>query len=196
VRGIVVSDLDFLAADLTLHGVAYAPAVQAVVIPQIQGMIGHLALTGILIGIIATVVMDIWAAVAKNFLGLPTASWALVGRWFGHMFKGRFMHKPIANSVEVTNELAIGWIAHYVIGALYGLMYLASVGILKITPSIGSALVFGIVTLAAPWLIMQPCMGAGFFASSAPNRNVVRLVNLSMHTVFGASLYLAWILAR
>ena len=59
-------------------------------------------------------------------------------------------------------------------------------------PTLISALVFGLVTLAAPWLVMQPAMGAGIFASGTPRPGIVRFVNLSMHTVFGISLYLGW----
>ncbi len=44
-----------------------------------------LTIQGVLIGVIATIGMDIWAAIAKYVLRFPTADWAMVGRWFGHM---------------------------------------------------------------------------------------------------------------
>ena len=73
---------------------------------------------GVLIGIIATFGMDIWTAIVKHVFRLPTADWALVGRWFGHMHQGVFFYRP----------------------------------------------------------------------------TVMRLINLSMHLVFGVSLYIAWLL--
>jgi hypothetical protein len=150
---------------------------------------------GVLIGIIATLGMDIWAAIVKHVLRLPTADWSLVGRWFGHMPRGVFVHRPIADSAAISNELAIGWVAHYVTGIVYGLAYLSIVQVLFSSgPTLTSALVFGLVTLAAPWLIMQPSMGAGIFASGTPRPSVMRLINLSMHLVFGMSLYVAWLL--
>jgi hypothetical protein len=150
---------------------------------------------GVLIGIIATLGMDIWAAIVKHVLRLPTANWALVGRWFGHIPRGVFVHRSIADSAAIPNELAIGWVAHYVTGIVYGLAYLSIVQVLfSGGPRLTSALVFGLLTLAAPWLIMQPGMGAGIFASKTPRPNVMRLINLSMHLVFGASLYVAWLL--
>jgi hypothetical protein len=155
------------------------------------------AVNGVLIGIIATIAMDIWAAVAKHGLRLPTANWAMVGRWFGHMPRGVFVHRPIATAAPISNELAIGWVGHYLTGVIYGLTYLLIVQVaLGRTPSLLSGLVFGLVTLVAPWLIMQPAMGAGGFASRTPRPAVTRLVNLSMHTVFGISLYGAWLLIR
>jgi hypothetical protein len=141
--------------------------------------------------------MDIWATIAKHILRLPTADWALVGRWFGHMPRGILAHNPIANSPVIPNELAIGWVAHYCTGLVYGAAYLWIVqSLLSTNPSLTSALVFGLVTLIAPWLIMQPSMGAGIFASKTPHPSLVRLVNLSMHVVFGACLYLAWFLVE
>jgi hypothetical protein len=150
---------------------------------------------GILIGVIATLGMDIWAAFVKHVLRLPTADWALVGRWFGHIPRGVFVHRPIAASAAISNELAIGWIVHYATGIIYGLAYLSITQLVfSSDPTLTSALAFGLVTLAAPWLIMQPGMGAGIFASRTPRPGMMRLINLSMHAVFGVSLYIAWLL--
>jgi Protein of unknown function (DUF2938) len=156
-----------------------------------------LILDGALIGVIATVFLDLWAAIAKHIFGLPTANWAMVGRWFGHMPRGILRHYPISDAPPIRNELALGWIGHYVIGVLYALAYLYLVqALLSREPSFASAFVFGLATLFAPWLIMQPAMGAGVFASRTPHPVVTRLTNLTMHAVFGASLYLGWVLTR
>lgn len=152
---------------------------------------------GVLIGVIATIGMDFWSLVVKHLLGLPTANWAHVGRWFGHMPRGAFVHRPISESAAIPNELAIGWIAHYLTGIVYGVAYVIIVTVLlSREPSLLSALIFGLATLVAPWLIMQPCMGAGAFASQTPKPGVTRLINCSMHVVFGISLYLGWLLLQ
>ena len=67
-----------------------------------------LAIQGVLIGVIATIGMDIWAAIVKFLFRLPTADWAMVGRWFGHMPRGVFVHHPISVSAPIPNELAVG----------------------------------------------------------------------------------------
>lgn len=152
---------------------------------------------GLLIGIIATIGMDIWAAVAKHGLHLPTADWALVGRWFGHLPRGVFFHAAIAGSPKISHELTIGWVAHYCTGMVYGVAYLSIVQlVISTNPSLASALVFGLVTLIAPWLVLQPGMGAGAFASKTPRPGLMRLVNVSMHGVFGTCLYIGWLLTR
>jgi hypothetical protein len=154
-------------------------------------------LQGAVVGVVATICVDIWAVIAKRVLGLPTANWAMVGRWFGHISRGHLIHRPIANSAAIANELAIGWIGHYAIGIFYGLAYLYIVhALLMGEASFISALGFGLATLIAPWLVMQPAMGAGVFASRAPRPAVTRLVNVSMHAVFGAALYLGVIVSR
>jgi hypothetical protein len=43
---------------------------------------------GMLMGLMATASMDVWAAIAKHVFRLPTVDWALIGRWFGHMPRG------------------------------------------------------------------------------------------------------------
>lgn len=151
-------------------------------------------LKGVLIGLVATACLDTWAAIAKHILKLPTADWAMVGRWFGHMPRGVFLHQPISRAAPVRNELTLGWIGHYLIGVLYGTTYVYIVRFaLDGEPSLISGLGFGIATLFAPWLIMQPAMGAGVFASRTPRPAVVRLMNISMHALFGVSLYVAWL---
>jgi len=149
------------------------------------------------IGIIATLAIDIWAFIAKRYLRLPTASWDQVGRWVGHIFRGRLRHEAISKSPPIGNELSIGWAVHYLTGIAYGMAYLFIVQVLlHREPSLLSALAFGLATLVAPWLVMQPAMGAGVFARRTPHPRRTRLVNLSMHAMFGVALYAGWILIR
>jgi hypothetical protein len=64
-------------------------------------------------------------------------------------------------------------------------------------PSIGPALLIGIFSIAAPFLIMQPGMGAGIAASRTPNPPAARFQSLVTHFIFGLGLYAsAWLLHR
>ncbi|MGY3353951.1 hypothetical protein ACVWZK_000614 [Bradyrhizobium sp. GM0.4] len=72
--------------------------------------------------------------------------------------------------------------------AIWGLDWLHS-------PRVGPALIVGIGSVAAPFLIMQPGMGLGIAAHHAPRPNVARLNTLLTHAVFGVGLYVAgWVL--
>jgi len=154
-------------------------------------------LTGILIGIIGTIGTDIWALVVRHGFRLPVADWAMVGRWAAHIPGGRYFHNPISASDPVAHELAIGWCVHYVTGIAYGVAYLVILQwTASGTPTLLSALIFGLATLAAPWIIMQPAFGLGFFASRTPKPWRTRLVNLSMHLVFALAMYAGWNIAK
>ena len=154
-------------------------------------------INGLQIGIVATILMDIAALFARHVLRLPTGDWTMIGRWFGYWFKGVLVHRPITASPPIAHELAIGWAGHYVTGILYGLGYVTVVEYaLDAEPTIGSAVIFGAVTLAAPWLLVQPAMGAGICASRTPHPWLTRATNALMHVVFGASLYVGWCLVQ
>ena len=158
-------------------------------------MITEIIYQGVLIGVIATIAIDLASLIVKHVFRLPTADWAMIGRWVSHIPRGVFIHESIADSEEVKHERLIGWIAHYVTGVVYGLIYLGVVrGLLSADPTLTSALVFALVTLVVPWFIMQPGLGVGVCASKAPRPGVVRSINVSMHVVFGLGLYAGWML--
>ena len=56
-------------------------------------------------------------------------------------------------------------------------------------PTLISALVFAIALLGAPWFIMQPALGLGFFAARTPHPSLTRIINISGHATFGVGLY-------
>ena len=49
-------------------------------------------------------------------------------------------------------------------------------------------LAFGLVTVAAPFLLMQPALGVGIAASKTPNPTAARLRSLMTHAAFGLDL--------
>lgn len=149
------------------------------------------------IGIAATALLDLWALVLNRVFGTPLANWAMVGRWFAYLPRGRFMHDTIADTPPVSNELAIGWIMHYLIGALFAAIVIMIWGLdWARNPTLLPALIVGVVTVGCGWFILQPGMGFGLAASKRPNANQVRLIGLINHVVFGLSLWLAALLMR
>jgi hypothetical protein len=149
-----------------------------------------LVVYGIIIGIAATAVLDAWIALLKRAFDMPSRSWALVGRWVGHFRYGRFVHESIAKAAPIRHELALGWVFHYFVGALYGLLLVAIGGIAWArNPTLLPALIVSLLMLAAPFFLMDPAMGGGFAASKSPNPTAARLRGLMNHTVFGAALY-------
>lgn len=151
-----------------------------------------LLLAGLLIGFGATLTIDLWALFLKRAFSIPSLSYCLVGRWLGHMPAGQFKHANIGAAAPKPRECAVGWIAHYAIGALYALTLLALAPSDWLQrPTLWPALVFGIATVAVPFLVMQPSFGFGIAASKTPNPRQARLKSLATHAVFGAGLYVS-----
>lgn len=145
----------------------------------------------IIIGAGATLVTDIWALLRRPLLGTAMPDYGLVGRWFGHMRHGRFRHEAIGRAAPVAGERLLGWSAHYLIGIVFAalLVLLAGPGWLR-APTLAPALLVGIATVAAPFLLMQPGMGAGLAAARTPAPGKARRQSLMTHAVFGLGLYL------
>jgi hypothetical protein len=147
-------------------------------------------------GVVATAATDFWAIARRRLLGLALPDYGLVGRWLAYMPRGRFQHNPIAKTEAVTGERLLGWSAHYLIGIGYAALPIAIWGLAWMQqPTLLPALTVGVVTVAAPFLLMQPGMGAGIAASRTPRPGPARLQSLIMHAVFGVGLYAGAVLS-
>ena len=144
----------------------------------------------IVIGAGATAFMDLTSLVRAK-LGAPFPDYGLVGRWLAHAAQGRVFHDAIAKSAAVKGETLIGWSAHYAIGVGYAALLVLVFPDWAAAPALAPAMLVGVATVLAPFLIMQPGMGAGVFASRTPDPNTARLRSLITHALFGLGLYAA-----
>ncbi|MDP2226496.1 MAG: DUF2938 domain-containing protein [Moraxellaceae bacterium] len=152
----------------------------------------NILLCTVMIGIGATVTMDIWGVVRERWLGIPRPDYGLVGRWVGHMTHGRFRHPSIKVADAIRGERLLGGAVHYLTGIAFAGLLLAGWGMDWVThPTPEPALLVGIGTVAAPFLLMQPGMGAGLAARRTPNPVAARQQSLVTHGVFGLGLYLS-----
>ena len=145
----------------------------------------------VLVGAGATAVMDIWLMLLK-MSGVQTLNFAYIGRWVGHLFRGRFAHAAIGKSQPIPGERALGWLTHYAVGIAFAGLLVGMLGWPWMqAPSVLPAVAVGLSTVAFPLFVMQPAMGAGFASSRTPTplKNCIR--SLINHTVFGLGLYLA-----
>lgn len=145
----------------------------------------------VLIGAGATLVMDVWAALLRQF-GVPSLNLDFLGRWIGHLARGHWMHVSIAAAAPIRGERWIGWCAHYPIGVAFSALLLWRYGLeWAQSPSVLPALFVGIATVIAPLLVLQPAMGAGIASWKTPRPFFSSVKSLATHTVFGLGMYLA-----
>jgi hypothetical protein len=148
----------------------------------------------VLIGVGATLVMDLWAMFIKRCFGIPSLDFSMVGRWIGHLPRGRFAHDNIGQTSPIRGEQVIGWGTHYAIGIIFAAVLLAVIGLdWAREPTLLPPVIFGVITVVAPFFVLQPGLGAGIAASKTPQPNTARLRSLMAHASFGVGLYLsAW----
>lgn len=146
----------------------------------------------IVIGVAATLCMDIWNVFLKRAFGIRSLDYCLLGRWVLHIPSGRLVHANIGDSARKDGECAAGWAAHYTIGVAFALalVFIAPAHWLA-QPTLLPALAFGIATVAVPFFTLQPALGLGVASSKTRRPAAARLKSLATHSVFGTGLYLA-----
>lgn len=146
----------------------------------------------VVVGVGATLVMDAWALILRRVYGVAGLDYRFVGRWLGHLLRGRVSHDAIARAAPVRYERLTGWLAHYATGIAFAAVLVAveGKGWLR-APKICPAILLGLVTVAAPLLILQPALGLGIAASRSPDPFAARLRSLITHLVFGAGLFIS-----
>jgi len=145
----------------------------------------------IIIGFGATFTFDLWTLFLKHAFKIAPSNICLIGRWLLYMPEGTFKHLNIGSAPQKSAECITGWIAHYITGVIFAIAFIAFVGDSWLQhPTLIPAIIFGVVTILAPFLIMQPALGFGIAASKTSNPTQARLRSLMNHTVFGIGLYL------
>jgi hypothetical protein len=150
----------------------------------------------VLIGLGATFSFDLWVLLLNYIFKITSSNYCMVGRWLLYMPQGIFRHSNLVSAPGKSAECTVGWIAHYLIGITFAIVFVAFAGSNWLQhPTLTPALLFGIVTVLAPFFIMQPSFGLGIAASKTSNPLQTRLRNLMNHVVFGVGLYLFGLLA-
>jgi hypothetical protein len=146
----------------------------------------------VLVGLGATLLIDLWALFLRRGFGIPSLNYCLLGRWVLHMPQGTIMHESISAAPTKPRECTVGWITHYLIGSALAVLFVLIVSSSWLAqPTLMPALVFGIVTTLVPFLTLQPAFGLGVAGSKTLNPTRARLKSLMTHTVFGIGLYLS-----
>ena len=148
-----------------------------------------LFLRGALIGIGGAALMDAWSLVLRRGFGVTTLDYRLLGRWIGHIPRGRLVHERIASAEPVPGERPLGWLAHYAIGVTFAFLLIAIWGPPGWTPRRSCPPWSSASGRSSPLVRHAARDGAGIAGSRSPNPRATRLRNLGTHAVYGLGLY-------
>lgn len=114
-------------------------------------------ISAILMGLGATLTFDLWGLFLKHAFKITPSNICLIGRWLRYMPAGTFKHSNIGSAPQKSAECVVGWIAHYMIGITFAIVFVVLVGNNWLQhPTLIPAIIFGVVTVLAPFAIMQP----------------------------------------
>ena len=150
---------------------------------------------GIVTGIIATVLFDIFQISISYAYKVNKTKWNLVGRYFIGLKNHKLFVENIESENSIKNELFIGYFIHYSVGAIYGLIYVIINLLFFDHPSLFLAIFIGFMTVLGAWCYMMPyAYNTGFFASKKEDQFQIMVQNLITHFIFGIGLYIGLLL--
>ena len=151
-------------------------------------------IVGVIVGILATVTMDVVAMIALRFgiagRGPRRTGPDLIGRWIGYVLRGKFRHTDIVQTPPLRGELVLGLAAHYLIGIVLTLVYLGLLVVAHRMPTALSAILYGTATTMFPWFVMFPSQGMGWLGWDAPGDAHLVRASLFNHIIFGLGIAL------
>ena len=146
---------------------------------------------GIISGLFATFIFDLFQSSLKYAYGIEKPKWNLLGRYFLGYKESKFIRKTLIDDEELDNELLWGYFFHYLIGIIYGIVFVIFNFLLFDYPSILMAYIFGFSTVLGSLCFLMPfAYNLGFFASKSELRADILVQNLIAHFVFGTGLFI------
>ena len=145
-------------------------------------------INGFIIGITATLLFDIYQQLLSYSYDLNKPKWHIIGRYFWGLKDKKIFQDNIENENVIKYEIFIGYFAHYLIGSLFGLIYISINLIFVNQPSLFIALFVGFSTVLGSWCLLMPfAFNIGFFGSKKENQFKLMIQNLMAHFIFGVN---------
>jgi hypothetical protein len=151
-----------------------------------------LIVSGVGVGSVATVTMDVLASVSRRVGLTAGAKGQWIGRWYLGIARGRFTHSNITAAPERAGEKRAAIVGHYVIGIALGVLYVIGAGWMNVSPgALLVALGYGVATCVFPWFLMFPAFGFGLLGLKGPPELRLLSTSLINHLFYGLGLW--WI---
>lgn len=152
-----------------------------------------LFIQSIIIGILATLFLDLFSYLRKILFQTKPTNFGFVGRWVLTWFDGQYWHKNITQSTAKSGEMIVGWTVHYLTGIVFVWFFLMLSDLGFYPVNLLSSIVYGLITTLAPFVILQPAFGFGYFAQQTPQPKLAMKNSLISHFIFGLGIYLSYL---
>ena len=155
-----------------------------------------LVVTGVVAGVLGTVVMDSLNHLFARTGMLLKIDMRMIGRMSVGWAHGRFRYRSPGDMEPVANEKLYGYITHYAIGVVLAFTYVLGWDLLVGGPASPVwALVYGVATTVASHFFVLPSMGLGVFGRRSPEGIRSPLSSLANHLFYGVGIAVAVALA-
>ncbi|PZF76694.1 DUF2938 domain-containing protein [Aestuariivirga litoralis] len=139
-------------------------------------------------GLAGATAADIGRMLYQWVTGFPPVNWSITGRWFLMVLQGQPYVTGIGQAPSLPHELLAGHAAYYTISVVFAAVYLTVLKLMKRKPTLWNGLLFGLVTMAFPFLVQMPLMGMGVLASATATPWLIIGRTLVHHSSFGIGL--------
>ena len=155
-----------------------------------------LIVTGVVAGVLGTLVMDSGNRLFARTGMLSKIEVGMIGRMAVGWARGRFRYGHPSEMEQAANEMLYGYITHYTIGVGLAVPYVFGWALLVGGPvSPVWAIAYGIATTVAPYFFVFPSMGLGVFGRQSPEGIRAPLSSLANHLFYGVGMAVAVALA-
>ena len=156
----------------------------------------YLIVTGVLAGVLGTLVMDSLNHLFARTGMLSKIDMGMIGRMSVGWARGRFRYRHPDEMEEVANEMLYGYITHYTIGVGFAVPYVLGWDLLVGGPvSPLWTLAYGVATTVASLFFVYPSMGLGVCGRRSPEGIRAPLSSLANHLFYAVGLAVAVALA-
>jgi len=148
-----------------------------------------LIITGIVAGVLGTLMMDSLNHLFARTGMLSKIEVGMIGRMSAGWARGRFRYRHPDEMEEVANEMLYGYITHYTIGVGFAVPYVLGWDLLVGGPvSPLWTLAYGVATTVASLFFVYPSMGLGVCGRRSPEGIRSPLSSLANHLFYGVGM--------
>ena len=155
------------------------------------GCIMDLLITGIVAGVIGTLIMDLLNNLVARTGVFFKIDVVMIGRMAAGWTRGRFRYEHPDEMEHVSNEMIYGYLMHFGIGVGLAVPFILSWGIWAGNPVPPiCAFLYGVSTTAASFFFVYPSMGLGVCGMKSQEKIKAFISPLANHLFYGIGLAL------